>query len=294
MKSGFVSIVGRPNVGKSTLLNSIIGEKIAITADKPQTTRNRIRGIYSAEELQIVFIDTPGITRARNKLGEYMAEAALGAFADVDLILFIVCDRPGEKGGDRFILERLREIDGPKIAVVNKTDTMSPEEFREIYEEYERSGVFAEVVGVSALTGYGVDRLMESVGGFIGEGPAYFPGGMITDRPERFLAAEIIREKALRYLSDEIPHGVAVEIESFEEKPSITRISAVLYTERKSHKAIIIGKDGRKLKGIGKAAREDMEALLGCRVYLSLWVKVREKWRDSDAILASLGYGGKE
>ncbi|MDR1272288.1 MAG: GTPase Era [Clostridiales Family XIII bacterium] len=294
MRSGFVCIAGRPNVGKSTLLNSLIGEKVAITADKPQTTRNRIRGIYSGEGIQVVFIDTPGITRAKNKLGEYMAEAALGAFADVDLILFITCEKPGEKGGDRFILDRLAGTKIPKIAVINKIDTMSPDEFRDVYEAYEETGLFNEVAGISALTGHGVERLMENISAYIGEGPAFFPEGMITDRPERFLASEIIREKALRYLGDEVPHGVAIEIESFEEKPSLTRISAVIYIEKKSHKAIVIGKGGRKLKGIGKAAREEIEDLLGCKVYLSLWVKVREKWRDSDLALASLGYGGRD
>jgi len=299
MQSGFISIIGRPNVGKSTLLNAIIGEKVAITADKPQTTRNRIRGILSEpptagvggdDGCQIVFIDTPGIARPRNKLGAYMTDQAMSTFGEVDAIVFVVDEKLGERGGDRFILERLTETKTPKILVINKIDEIPPDDYKGIYQEYEKTGVFPEIIGISALEKKNTDLLVEMLKKHIPEGPAYFPYGISTDQPERFLACEIIREKMLRYLSDEVPHGVAVEIESFSEKPNITKISAIIYAEKKSHKGIIIGKDGRKLKGIGKSAREELEALFGVRVFLELWVKVRENWRDDGRVLASLGY----
>jgi GTP-binding protein Era len=310
MKSGFVSIIGRPNVGKSTLLNAFVGEKIAITADKPQTTRNRIRGIYNETPApdkastqgqpfcaaapdggcQIVFIDTPGIARPRNKLGAYMTDQAMSTFGEVDVILFVVDEKLGDRGGDNFILERLRESRTPKILAINKMDAMGPDAYREVFEEYEKTGVFTEILGVSALKGDNTELLVATLKKYLDDGPRYFPEGMSTDLPERFLAGEIIREKALRYLQDEVPHGVAVEIESYTELPNITKISAVIFTEKKSHKGIIIGKDGRKLKGIGKSAREELEALLGTRVFLELWVKVKENWRDSDFLLSSLGY----
>ncbi|MDR1797589.1 MAG: GTPase Era [Clostridiales Family XIII bacterium] len=290
MKSGFVSIIGRPNVGKSTLLNAIIGEKVAITADKPQTTRNRIRGIYNEKGIQIVFIDTPGIARPRNKLGAYMTDQALTTFEEVDVILFVVDEMLGSRGGDQFILERLRESKTPKLLAINKMDRMGPEEYKKIYDEYERTGVFSEIFGVSALKGDNVAILLDALKGLVPEGPAYFPEGVFTDLPERFLAGEIIREKMLHYLRDEVPHGVAIEIEAFAEKPNMTEISAVIYTEKKTHKGIIIGKDGHTLKGIGKSARLELEALLGARVHLGLWVKVKENWRDNGRILGALGY----
>ncbi len=323
IKSGFIGIIGRPNVGKSTLMNAIIGEKIAITTDKPQTTRNNIRGIYTridrrAEKtdsddvinaffnktdepakpldgVQLVFIDTPGIHKPHSKLGTYMTDSAMGTFKEVDVILFIVDEKLGNAGGDRFILEKLREVSTPKILVINKTDNMNPDYFKEIYEEYDELGFFDEVFGISALENKGVTELREKLENIIGEGPLYFPEGMMTDYPERFIASEIIREKMLLYLSDEVPHGAAVEIESFiEDKDKagndIARIGAIIYCERKSHKAIIIGKEGKKLKGIGKAARLELEALLGMKVMLELWVKVNADWRDSDFVLSNLGY----
>ena len=299
MKSGFVGIVGRPNVGKSTLLNSILGEKIAITTDKPQTTRNTIRGIYTRMEgddpaaqdgVQMIFIDTPGIHKPRNRLGEYMTEAAIGTFREVDAILFLV-DSPLDRGpGDRYILDLLREVDTPKILVINKVDEMDPEEFRKIYHEYEEMDCFSTVLGVSALKGTHVDELVEAAASFMPEGPMYFPEDMVTEDPVRFIASEIIREKILLYMEDEVPHGVAVEIEEFAEEENLTRISAVIYCERKSHKGMIIGKGGRKLKGIGKSARAELEALLGTKVFLQTWVKVRENWRDSDIALSNFGY----
>ena len=295
MKSGFVSIIGRPNVGKSTLLNAIIGEKLAITSAKPQTTRNRIRGVYTEHGedggLQLVFIDTPGIARPRNELGAYMTDQALSTFNEVDIILFVVEEILGAKGGDNFIIERLKEAKAPAILVVNKMDMMEPDEYRRVFESYEQPGVFESIIGISALKRQNMDILLEKLKAYAADGPQYYPDGMITDMPERFLACELVREKMLHFLRDEVPHGVAVEIESYEEKPGITKISALILTEKKSHKGIIIGKDGHTLKGIGKSARSELEALLGTRVYLELWVKIKENWRDDRRTLYSLGYG---
>lgn len=295
MKTGFVGIVGRPNVGKSTLMNSILGEKIAITADKPQTTRNTIRGIYTDmnacdDGVQMIFIDTPGIHKPQSKLGTYMTDSAINTFKEVDVILFLV-DSGIEKGsGDKYIIDMLKEVDTPKIAVINKIDKMDPEEFKHIFETYETLGVFQQVYGTSALEGKNVESLIKAIESYLDDGPMYFPADMITDHPERFIVSEIIREKLLMYLQDEVPHGVAVEIESYKEEEKITRIGAVIYCERKSHKGIIIGKDGKKLKGIGKSARLEIEALLGCKVFLEIWVKVKENWRDSDIALSNFGY----
>jgi len=294
VKSGFISIIGRPNVGKSTLLNEVLGEKIAITSGKPQTTRNRIRGVFTEHGpeggLQLVFIDTPGIARPRNKLGAYMTDQALSTFDEVDVILLVVDEGLGGKGGDNFIIERLKTAGTPKLLVINKMDVMDPDAYRAVFDSYEQTGLFEKIIGVSALKGQNVDLLVESLKPYVGEGPQYFPDDMVTDMPERFLAREIIREKMLHYLHDEVPHGVAVEIEAFEEKPNLTRIAAVILTEKKTHKGIIIGKNGHTLKGIGKSAREEIEALLGVRVFLELWVKVRENWRDDGRALSTLGY----
>lgn len=297
MKSGFIGIIGRPNVGKSTLLNSILGEKIAITTDKPQTTRNSIRGIYtrfdqdgSADGVQMVFIDTPGIHKARNKLGAAMTEMALSTFKEVDVILFLV-DGSIKKGpGDKYIVDLIKDLDTPKILVINKIDTMGPEEYKEIFDEYDELDVFDAIFGTSALEGKNVPDLLSKIEEYMEEGPMFFPEDMVTDHPERFIVSEIIREKVLNYLEEEVPHGVAIEIESYKEEHNITRIGAVIYCEKKSHKGIIIGKQGKKLKGIGKSARLEIEALLGTKVYLELWVKVKENWRDSDFALSNFGY----
>ncbi len=290
MRSGFIGIVGRPNVGKSTLLNAILGEKIAITTDKPQTTRNAIRGIYTKDDLQMIFIDTPGIHKPRNKLGEYMTSAATNTFEEVDAIIFIVDEALSKGPGDKFILDLLKRTETPKILVINKMDKIAPDEFAEIYSEYEEQGVFSEILGTSAIDGTGVQKVIDAAAQFMEEGPMYFPEDVITEDPVRFVASEIIREKILMYLQDEVPHGVAVEIESFEEEENLTRIGAIIYCDRKSHKGMIIGKGGRKLKGIGKSAREEMEALLGTKVFLQTWVKVKENWRDSDIALSNFGY----
>ncbi|MBQ1523759.1 MAG: GTPase Era [Firmicutes bacterium] len=296
MKSGFAAIIGRPNVGKSTLMNTILGEKIAITTDKPQTTRNTIRGIYTRFDdgepvCQTVFIDTPGIHKPHNTLGSYMTQAAVNTFGEVEVILFLV-DSPyeGEGSGDDFILNLLKTVDTPKILVINKIDTMTPDAFKEAFDTYEAMGIFDSVLGVCAADGTNVDRLLEAVEARLEEGPMYFPPDMITESPERFIVSEIIREKLLLYLDDEVPHGTAVEIESYREEEGLTSISAVIYCERQSHKGIIIGKDGRKLKGVGKAARLEIEALLGTKVFLQTHVKVKERWRDSDIAIRNFGY----
>jgi GTP-binding protein Era len=295
MKSGFIGIIGRPNVGKSTLLNAILGEKIAITTDKPQTTRNRIRGIYTRingreDDCQMIFIDTPGIHKPRNKLGGYMTQMAVNTLKEVEVIVFIVDDELSAGPGDRYIVDLLTEVKTPVILVINKIDKLEPEKYRRIYEEYQEMGRFSDIMGISALSGKNVGTLLSKIENLLEEGPMYFPADMVTDHPERFIVSEIIREKVLLYLNEEVPHGVAVELESYKEDPDITRIGAVIYCEKKSHKGIIIGKEGKKLKGIGKSARLEIEALLGTKVFLELWVKVKENWRDNEFALSNFGY----
>lgn len=291
MKSGFAGIVGRPNVGKSTLMNALVGEKVAITSGKAQTTRNAIRGIYNDDECQIVFIDTPGIHKPKNKLGAYMTKTALSTLNEVDVILFLVDDRLSSGPGDKYILELLKKVKNtPKFLIINKTDTIKPDEYRAIYDEYDAVGIFTDIIGTCALKGVNTDICIEKIKPFIEEGPMYFPKDMITDNPMRFLVSEIIREKTLLYLNEEVPHGIAVEIESYEEKPDCTNIGAVIYCEKPSHKGIIIGAKGRKLKGIGKSARLEMEPFIGSKVFLELWVKVKENWRESDIAISNFGY----
>ena len=279
------------------MLNAILGEKIAITTDKPQTTRNTIRGIYThyadddiGDDMQIVFLDTPGIHKPRTKLGEYMTDSAIGTFREVDAIIFIVDDKLSSGPGDRYIVDMLDDVTTPKILVINKIDKIEPDDFEEIYKEYDELGIFEDIIGVSAKEGRNVRDVIKTVSEFMEEGPMFFPDDMVTEHPERFIASEIIREKVLMYLQDEVPHGVAVEIERYREERDITRINAVIYCEKKSHKGMIIGKGGRKLKGIGKSAREEIEALLGTKVFLEIWVKVKENWRDSDIALSNFGY----
>ena len=291
MKSGFAGIVGRPNVGKSTLLNEIIGEKVAITSDKAQTTRNAIRGILNEDGFQIVFIDTPGIHKPANSLGRYMTDTAVSTLNHSDVVLFLTDERLSKGPGDKYIVELLKKAEKtPKILVINKIDRIEPEEFRKIFNEYEATGVFSQIIGTSALNGKNTELVVDAIKPFIPEGPPYFPTDYYTDNPMRFLVSEIVREKALMYLRDEVPHGVAVEIEQYEEADGLTSIGAVIYCEKKTHKGIIIGAHGRKLKGIGKAARREIETLVGTKVFLELWVKVKENWRESDIMVSNFGY----
>ena len=294
-KSGFVSIVGRPNVGKSTLMNNVVGEKIAIMSDKPQTTRNTIQAVYTDEECQIVFLDTPGIHKPKNKLGEFMVKSATDAFKNVDLVLFVVDDSKKIGPGDRKIIEDLRGIKTPVILVLNKIDKLEESELFELMQLYSNEDLFKAIVPISALKGRNVNELLKVIGNYLQEGPKYFPDYMITDQPERVLVSELIREKVLHYLNDEVPHGVAVEVERMKSRQDkdIVDISAVIYCERDSHKGIIIGKNGRKLKGIGKSAREDMELLLGSKINLQLWVKVKVNWRNLQNYITDFGYNDK-
>lgn len=291
-KSGFVSIVGRTNVGKSTLMNNVVGEKIAIMSDKPQTTRNTIQAVYTDDESQVVFLDTPGIHKPKNKLGEIMVKAATDAFSNVDLILFVVDSSRKIGPGDRRIMEDLRGSKTPIVLVINKIDQIEDkDELFDIIKMYDDEKMFKEIVPISALKGKNVKTLINVIKEDLEEGPKYFPDYMVTDQPERVLIAELIREKVLHYVDDEVPHGVAVEIERMKARKDkeIIDISAVIYCERDSHKGIIIGKGGRKLKGIGKSARQDIELLLGSQINLQLWVKVKENWRNLQNYINNFG-----
>ncbi len=299
MKSGFIGIVGRPNVGKSTLMNQMLGEKIAITSAKPQTTLNRIKGIYTDLDydngggIQMIFLDTPGIHKPHNKLGSAINETAVNTLSGVDVILLLADGTLDFGKGDENILKLLKETDAPKILAINKMDLMGPEKYLELYNRYESTGLFDDIYGVSALNGDNVEMLRDRLAGYMSEGPMYYPDDIATDDPVRFIVSEIIREKLMNYLEDEVPHGVFVEVETFKEPEQpgrATEIGAVIYCEKKSHKGIIIGKGGAKLKGVGKAARLEIEELLGCKVFLSLFVKVKEGWRDSERTIRNWGY----
>ena len=291
-KSGFVTIIGRPNVGKSTLMNKMIGEKISIMSDKPQTTRNKIQTVYTDEEAQIIFLDTPGIHKPKNHLGEFMNNEVEEACDEMDLVIMITdeCSKIGP--GDEFILDKVRSMNSRKILVINKIDKHSQESMVEISKQFDEYGIFDEILLISALNDVGVQGLIKKIKEYLKEGPMYFPEDYLTDRPERFVVAEIIREKALMYLQDEVPHGIAVEIEKMKERQNknLMDIRATIICEKKSHKSIVIGENGRKIKGIGKSARKDIEELLGCQVFLELWVKVSPDWRDNNNLLKSLGY----
>jgi len=291
-KSGFVTIIGRPNVGKSTLTNDILGEKIAIMSDKPQTTRNKIHAIYNTDDAQIIFIDTPGIHKPKNKLGEYMVSSATDTLNEVDVVVYMVDESKEIGPGDKYILESLRGVKTPVILAINKIDLLSPDEYKSLFDQYSEYEFLNFVMGISASEKMNVDALLKKITDLLPEGPMLYPDDMITDQPERVIVSEIIREKILHYIDDEIPHGVAVEIERMKKRngKDMIDISATIVCERKSHKGIIIGKGGRKLKGIGKSSREDIERLLGSRVFLELFVKVREGWRDDDNMLKGFGY----
>jgi GTP-binding protein Era len=291
-KSGFVTIVGRPNVGKSTLLNHILGEKIAIMSDKPQTTRHKIMAIHQRDDAQIIFMDTPGMHKPKHKLGEYMMKAATETLKEVDVVLFMVDDSLKIGPGDQWIIDTLQAANVKVYLIINKMDLLGIEEYAQIVENYKQYDFIEEIIGLSAINNKNVDVLLDKIIDFLPEGPMYYPDDMITDQPEKLIVAEIIREKILHYIRDEIPHGVAVEIEKMRlrENGTIYDIEATIICEKNSHKGILIGKGGRKLKGIGKSAREDIERFLDSKVFLQLWVKVRPGWRDNDTQLKNLGY----
>ncbi len=291
-RSGFLALIGRPNVGKSTLMNTLIGEKIAIVSDKPQTTRNRIQCILTREDYQIIFVDTPGIHRPKNKLGEYMAQAARDSLSDMEAILFVVDAADGIGAGDRRIAGRLKELRVPVILAANKMDIANPEKTRARIKDLAEVCPFAEIVEVSAKQGFNMDSLEQKLVSFLPEGPKYYPDDMVTDQPERAILAEIIREKALQLLQQEVPHGIGVEMEKIQEREDkgLVEVYASILCEKSSHKGIVIGKGGQMLKSIGSMARKDMEALLGEKVYLKLFVKVKNDWRNDSNTLKSLGY----
>jgi GTP-binding protein Era len=287
-KSGFISIIGRPNVGKSTLLNTLLGEKIAIISDKPQTTRNRILGIVSRPGAQLVFMDTPGIHKPMHKMNEFMVKTALATYNEVDVILMLVeaTEQPG--GGDRYIIETLSQVKTPVFLLINKMDLIKKDALLPLMQEYGRLYNFAEIIPVSALRN-DLGDLIGTILRRLPQGPKYFPDDQLTDQPERFIVSEIIREKIFALTKEEIPYSTAVVIEEMKEEPDITRIVAVIYVERDSQKGILIGKDGGMLKKIGTLARQDAEKLLGAKIFLQLWVKVKKGWREDEGLLKNFG-----
>lgn len=289
-KSGFCAIIGMPNVGKSTLLNTIAGQKIAIISDKPQTTRNKILAIYSAPGEQIIFTDTPGIHTPHNKLGEYMVKMANESMRDTDVIVFVVDATKGIRDMEREIAKNIDKIDIPCILVINKVDAIKKEDLLPMIADYSSINDFETIIPISAKENDGVDSLISTIGDYMEEGPMFFDEDMVTDQPEKAIAAEIIREKMLWLLDKEVPHGIAIEITKMKEKNKITEIFATIYCERKSHKGIIIGKNGDMLKRIGTMARADIEKMLDKKVYLELWVKIKTDWRNSDFLIKNFGY----
>ena len=293
-RSGFATLIGRPNVGKSTLMNALIGQKIAITSKKPQTTRNRIQTVYTSEEGQIVFLDTPGIHKAKNKLGNYMVNVAERTMADVDVILWLVEPTDYIGAGEQHIIEQLKKTKTPVILVINKIDTVQKELILTYIDAYRKQLDFAEIVPVSALKKDGMEELIGCIMKYLPYGEPFYDEDTVTDQPMRQIVSELIREKAMRCLEDEIPHGIAVTIEMMKFRKRIVDIEATIVCERESHKGIIIGKQGGMLKKIGSLARPDIEELVECQVNLKLWVKVKKDWRDSDYLLKNFGYNPKE
>ena len=293
-KSGFVTLIGRPNVGKSTLMNSLIGQKIAITSNQPQTTRNRIQTVYTSEKGQIVFVDTPGIHKAKNKLGDYMVNVAERTLKEVDVVLWLVEPSNFIGAGEQHIIEQLSKVSTPVILVINKIDTVKKEELLGFIDTYRKEMDFDEIVPVSALKKENTDELIKCIMKYLPYGPAFYDEDTVTDQPQRQIVAEMIREKALRCLDEEIPHGIAVTIEKMKWRGNIVDIEATIICERESHKGIIIGKQGSMLKKIGMNARKDIENMLESKVNLQLWVKVKKDWRDSEFLLKNFGYNQKE
>jgi GTP-binding protein Era len=294
-RSGFVALIGRPNVGKSTLMNLFIGEKISIVSNKPQTTRNKIRSILTGDGFQIVFLDTPGMHQPATKLGDYMLKSAVDALNEADAVIYMVEPKAKPHDGDKAIIERLANVESPVFLAINKTDSVDKPELLKVIDAYRGLYGFADIFPVSALKADNTDALLSAVKKALPEGPQYFPEDMITDQPERYIISEIIREKALLLLQDEIPHGVAVAIETMRPRGDggIVDIQATIFCERENHKAIVIGKNGSMLKRIGSMARHDAERLLGSRIFLELWVKSKKNWRDNDFLLKNFGYDVK-
>lgn len=293
-KSGFVTLIGRPNVGKSTLMNYLIGQKIAITSNKPQTTRNKIQTVLTMEEGQIVFVDTPGIHKAKNKLGQYMVNVAERTLNEVDVVLWLVEPTTFIGAGEKHIAERLRKVNTPVILVINKVDMVKKEEVLPSIAAYKDIYDFAEIVPVSARSGENTDELLKTVMKYLPYGPQFYDEDTVTDQPERQIVAELIREKSLHCLEEEIPHGIAVAIDHMKMSKKIMHIDATIICERESHKGIIIGKQGNMLKKIGSTARFEIEKMLECKVNLKLWVKVKKDWRDSEFLMKNFGYRDDE
>lgn len=293
-RSGFIAVVGRPNVGKSTLINRVLGEKITITSDKPQTTRNRIQLIATDEESQMIFLDTPGIQKPKNALGKYMYEVSVSTLTEVDVVLCLVDTTEYHGPLEELIFSALKKVKGktPIILGINKIDQRQKEEILPLIAYYDGLGIFDEIIPLSAQEGENVDRVMETLKSHLPEGPLYYPEDMVTDQPEKFVVSELVREKALEQLSQEVPHGIAVAVESMKPRKDkdLVDVEATIFVERESHKAIVIGKKGARLKSIGIAARRDIEALLGSRVNLSLWVKVVKNWREKEETMKRFGY----
>ena len=293
-KAGFAAIIGRPNVGKSTLMNYIIGQKIAITSNKPQTTRNKIQTVYTSPEGQIVFVDTPGIHKSKNKLGDYMVNVAQHSLKEVDVVLWLVEPTTFIGAGERHIIEELEKCNTPVILVINKVDTIKKEEVLKVISKYQSEFEFKEIVPVSAIKGNNVEELLHCIMQYLPFGVPFYDEDTVTDQPERQIVAELIREKVLRCLNDEIPHGVAVAIDQMKFEKKICKIDATIYCEKDSHKGIIIGKQGVMLKKIGTLARTEIQEMLEMQVFLQLWVKVKKDWRDSDFLLKNFGYNPKD
>lgn len=295
-KSGFVSIIGRPNVGKSTLLNHIIGQKIAIMSDKPQTTRNKIQGVYTTDEAQVIFIDTPGIHKPKHRLGDFMTKIAQQTLREVDLILFVINAEEGYGRGDQFIIDKLQDVKKPIFLVINKIDTIHPDQLLPLIDFYRNKVQVQEVIPISALQGNNVNTLMNQITDYLEEGPQYYPEDQVTDHPERFITGELIREKVLHLTREEIPHSIAVVIEQMQRRDDrdVVFVNATIIVERKSQKGIIIGKQGSMLKEIGKRARTDIENLLGSKVFLELFVKVQTDWRNKLSTLKEYGFNEDE
>lgn len=294
-KSGFATLIGRPNVGKSTLMNNLIGQKIAITSKKPQTTRNKIQTVYTDDRGQIVFLDTPGIHKAKNKLGDYMVHVAEHTLKEVDVILFLVEPSTFIGAGDKHIIEQLKKAGVPVILLINKIDMLAQkEELLPIIDAYRKEMDFDQIIPISAFNGDGTREVLDAIFSFLPYGPMFYDEDTVTDQPQRQIVAELIREQALRILDDEIPHGIAVSVEQMKVSKKIVDIEATIICEKDSHKGIIIGKGGQMLKRIGTNARHGIEDMMQCRVNLKLWVKVKKDWRDSDYLLKNFGYNQKE